>query len=130
MLRKDRVGKKGGSVLLYIANFIKVRELQQEEPSAYNEYIICELDIAGNVFKVVVCYKPPNSKCEEDKSLFNLIKHVSNGNIIIMGDMNFPNINWHDHTAKGNGKKFLKIVDDCFLQQMILEKLVGKIHWI
>jgi exonuclease III len=106
IFRRDRVGKRGGGVLLYVANSIKSKERKIDETADFKEYINCEIEISGNKFKLVLCYRPPNSNLKEDKSLIELIKNNCTGNIVIMGDMNFPNINWKDHTAKGSGKSF------------------------
>ena len=126
IFRRDRKGKRGGGVLLYIANHINAKEVKTDVSAVFKEYIFCEIELSGNKFKLALCYRPPNTTLEEDKCIKELIKNNCKGNIVIMGDMNYPNINWKEHIAKGSGKKFLKTIDDCFLQQMVLEKTCGE----
>ena len=66
-------------------------------------------------------FQTPYSTSVTDSALGRLVKEVSKGNVIIMGDLNYANINWKEHSAKGSGKKFLKIVDNCFLEQLVGE---------
>jgi hypothetical protein len=39
LLRRDRISKRGGGVLLYIANFIKVKELKTEETAVFKNIL-------------------------------------------------------------------------------------------
>ena len=43
MFRKDRMGRRGGGVLLYIKENIPVYEVQLSEEADYNEAIWCKL---------------------------------------------------------------------------------------
>jgi len=41
--------------------------------------------------------------------------------IIIVGDFNYPRIDWWSLKADNTGQKFLKLVLDCFLEQQVQE---------
>ena len=41
--------------------------------------------------------------------------------IIIVGDFNYPGIDWCSLKADNTGQKFLKLVLDCFLEQQVQE---------
>ena len=46
--------------------------------------------------------------------MFNVINHISNKHVLIMGDFSYRGINWTDRTCDKNSEQFLDIVDDCF----------------
>ena len=39
--------------------------------------------------------------------------------ILIMGDFNYPDINWLSLTADNKGNKFIKLILDCYLEQQV-----------
>jgi len=51
--------------------------------------------------------------------MFGSIKLACDANrsVLIMGDFNYPDINWNTLRADTNGYKFLKLVTDCYLEQ-------------
>ena len=95
--RKDRsatrVGK-GGGVLLYVSN--ELRYVAVETLNAFKcESIWIELqdDYRANVI-VGVCYKCPLVSEQELKEIFNVIRNAGKSRCLIVGDFNYPNINW------------------------------------
>ena len=53
--------------------------------------------------------------------LFQDIEKHSTGDAIIMGDFNYPDINWVTGSSTGDGaSKFMELIQDCYLQQHAL----------
>ena len=75
----------------------------------------------GNVLTIGVCYKSPNAEDSEVNELMNIIKKVSNNMVLIMGDFNFPGMDWVTLKADATGSKFLDLTQDCYLTQHVLK---------
>jgi hypothetical protein len=56
--------------------------------------------VKGHSLTVGVCYKSPNAKCNEDEELFKVNKKAAEDKVLIMGDFNFPGINWDTLTSR------------------------------
>uniref|UniRef100_A0A8C4VEV2 Endonuclease/exonuclease/phosphatase domain-containing protein n=1 Tax=Gopherus evgoodei TaxID=1825980 RepID=A0A8C4VEV2_9SAUR len=57
-----------------------------------------------------VCYRPPGSDLDMDRDLFNVFKEVNtNGKCVIMGDFNFPDIDWR--TSKSITSQMSELID-------------------
>jgi len=92
----DDPNKRG--LLLYISSEIEASLV--DIPSAFSECLFVILKSYNNLSPVLVgnIYRSPNSSVENDDKLYNLFKYIDhNFNIpkLIMGDFNFPNINWY-----------------------------------
>ena len=46
--------------------------------------------------------------------------HLTSKQVALIGDFNFPDIDWHLCTSGSHGKEFLDLVSDCFLSQHVL----------
>ena len=122
MFRKDRIGRRGGGVLLYIKETIPAYEVQLKEEADCNEAIWCKLATGHTTVTIGVVYRCPNITKQNNEQLHNAISEVSKGNCIIMGDFNHGNIKWD--TLQGTGvedQTFLCIVQGNFLTQHVLE---------
>ena len=84
------------------------------------------VDISGsshcNSTVLVLVYRSPNSTNANDEKLLTLINTVSNkkGNLIIVGDFNYPSIcwkEWEDKRGHGAGGKFL----NCMRRNLLLQ---------
>ena len=66
-------------------------------------------------------YRPPNSQREIDEQLCKEITDNSKKNrVVIVGDFNFPNIDWDSHSIRGlDGEKFVKRIQGEFLIQYV-----------
>ena len=42
-------------------------------------------------------------------------------NLVLMGDFNYPNIQWGSRRTDKVGAKFLELIDDCYLHQHVTE---------
>ena len=76
MFRKDRIGRRGGGVLLYIKETIQAYEVQLQEEANCNEAIWCKL-VTGHrptTVTIGVVYRCPNITKQ----------NIKNKNIIII----------------------------------------------
>ena len=66
-------------------------------------------------------YRPPNSQRElEEQISREIADSCKKHKVVIVGDFNFPHINWDSHTVKGlDGVEFVKCVQENFLHQYI-----------
>jgi ribonucleases P/MRP protein subunit RPP40 len=122
LYRKDRIEVKsgrGGGVLLYIRS--NICSCACDDLNRYKaESIFCKI-ITGKAKElyVGVCYKSPSALDEELGQLYLAVKHVSQYHVLLMGDFNFPGIDWEHLDSDAQGSDFLTLVQDCFLFQHV-----------
>ena len=122
MFRKDRMGTRGGGVLLLIKDTIPAYEVQLQEEADYNEAIWCKLVTGHTTFTIGVVYRCPNITKQNNEKIHNAISEVSKGDCIIMGDFNHGNIKWDSlQSTAVEDQRFLCLVQDNFLTQHVLE---------
>ena len=114
MFRKDRIGRRGGGVILYIKESIQAYEIKLEKEAECEEAVWCNIVTGNSTLTVGLVYRSPNISTNE--KIQNAIKEVSKRDCIIMGDFN------HVRSIK----KFLNLVQDSFLTQHVLEPTRGE----
>ena len=121
MFRKDRMGKRGGGVLLYIKETIPAYEVQLQEEADCKEALWCNLVTGHTTVTIGVVYRCPNITIQNNEKIHNAISEVSKGDCIIMGDFNHGNIKWDSQQSTGVEDQKLCLVQDNFLTQHVLE---------
>ena len=127
---KNVKDNKGRGSIMYIHETLINKEIQLDENKVFSENIIVEIPLAGN--DKLVCaliYRRGKSSDENNQHLLELFKNLYKLNpshLLIMGDMNFPDIDWLNQRCKTNNQddihfKFLECVRDCFLFQHVTE---------
>jgi ribonuclease P/MRP protein subunit RPP40 len=124
--RKDRSQikhEKRGGVLLYVKNDIitcdcgDLNKIQAES-------IWCKIvDKTGKGTEIVVgvCYKRPAAEAKEIEELFKVLQMAAKGEVLIMGDFNYPGINWETFESNNHGQAFRDLVMENFLIQHVRE---------
>ena len=79
MFRKDRMGRRGGGVLLYIKETIPAYEVQLQEEADCNEAIWCKLVTGHTTVTIGVVYRCPNITKQNYEKIHNAISEVSKG---------------------------------------------------
>ncbi|KAG6931740.1 hypothetical protein G0U57_001044 [Chelydra serpentina] len=129
LFRKDRQGRKGGGVALYVREQYDCSELQYETAEK-PESLWIKLRSVSNKGNVVVgvCYRPPDQGDEVDEAFFQQLTEVTRSQaLVLMGDFNHPDICWESNTAvHRQSRKFLESVGDNFLVQVLEEPTRGK----
>jgi len=122
LFRKDRseirVGK-GGGVLLYVSN--ELRCVAVEKLNAFKcESMWIELDDDSRANVIVgVCYKSPIVSEHELKEMFSAIRHAAKSRCLIVGDFNYPNIDWDSWECSKDDDEFVDLIQDNFLFQHV-----------
>ena len=101
MFRKDRMGRRGGGVLLYIKDTIPAYEVQLQEEADCNEAIWCKLVTGHTTVTIGVLYRCPNITKQNNEQIHNDIREVSKEECIIMGGFNHGNIKWDTQQSTG-----------------------------
>ena len=102
MFRKDRIGRRGGGVLLYIKDTIPAYEVQLQEEADCNDAIWCNLVTGHTTVIIGVVYSCPNINKQNNEKIHNAINEVSKGDCIIMWDFNHGNIKWDTLQSTGD----------------------------
>lgn len=122
MFRKDRnlvKDGRGGGVLMYVRNSLNVLPVNDLN-SLNNESVWCKiLDCDRKETLVGVVYRSPNCDAVETESIISMLKSLTSQSVVVMGDFNFPNIDWENLKADKNGELFLDMVMDNFWFQHV-----------
>ena len=94
MFRKDRLGRRGGGVILYIKEFILAYEIKLEKEAECEEAVWCNVFTGNSTLTVELVYRSPNISIEKNEKIHNAIKEVNKRDCVIMGDFNYGHIQW------------------------------------
>jgi len=124
VFRRDRKfdkGKtRGGGVLLYVREDLKVHEIDHGESNCEALFVSIKILGLGNLI-VGVCYRSPTAGREEFESLRSVIRKQTIEAAVIMGDFNYGGINWQTWEATAEEGEFVEMLKDCFLTQHVME---------
>ena len=127
MFRRDRIGRRGGGVILYVKEFIQAYEIKLESEADYDEAVWCKIVSGNSKLTIGLVYRSPNINEADNTKIQNAIKEVSKGECIIVGDCNHGHIQWKSLESKGgDDQQFLFLIQECFLTQHVLEPTRGE----
>ncbi|CAM5095768.1 unnamed protein product [Natator depressus] len=129
LFRKDRQGRKGGGVALYVREQYDGSELRYETTEKPDSLWVKFKSVSNKGDVVVgVCYRPPDQEDEVDEAFFRQLMEVTTLQaLVLMGDFNHPDICWESNTAVHRQcRKFLENVGDNFLVQVLEEPTRGR----
>ncbi|TRZ10274.1 hypothetical protein HGM15179_016833 [Zosterops borbonicus] len=119
LFRRDREGRRGGGVALYIKVFDSIG-IEINEDGV--ECLLVRAKGRANNADILlgVCYRPPNQEEEVDNLFYKQLETFSGSSApVLVGDFNLPDICWELNTAeKRQSRKFLEGMDDNFLSQL------------
>ncbi|XP_035169883.1 uncharacterized protein LOC118159406, partial [Oxyura jamaicensis] len=123
LFRRDRRGRRGGGVALYVRKWIDCEELCLRNSHDQVESLWVKIkDLSSKVYLVVgVCYRPPDQGESVDEAFLLQLQELSCSQaLILMEDFNHPDICWGSGTAGSRqSRRFLEFVEDNFLVQVI-----------
>lgn len=122
LFRRDRLNRRGGGVALYVKENLDVHEITE-----MGHVLPCEdiwVRLIGKQetgLNIGVCYRPPASDNTLNELLFTRIRQsCSGGKTLVMGDFNYPAIDWDLVKAQGKEEEaFLDAINDSFLLQYV-----------
>ena len=128
-LRRDRTDTMngiGGGLLVYVKDNLIIKSVPVD--NNFNMFtrfeIISKESKDDGRFKtkpnltVTLVYRPPRARIQNTQELCKLFKN-SGENSILIGDFNFPTINWSDLTSDRNCETFLQCVLDNNFEQLV-----------
>lgn len=118
-------GNSSRGTAIYLSDKLKGTEVKLE--TNFKESIWVNVKLTGADKLLIGCiYKSPNSDTNNLEALNELLVEVSNlkhvyTHLLILGDFNFPKIDWNTHTAKGDkaSEQFIESVRDGYLYQHV-----------
>ena len=78
---------------------------QEDVPPDFNQGVTVKVKCGSEDVAVHVIYRSPNSTRINDASLNNWIRSM-NGISVLIGDLNYPDIDWLSGTAGSRGREF------------------------
>ena len=127
MFRRDRIGRRGGGVILYVKESIQAYEIKLESEADYDEAVRCKIVSGNSTLTIGLVYRNPNINEEDNTKIQNAIKEVSKGECIIIGNFNHGHIQWKSlESTGGEEQQFLFLIQESFLTQHMLEPTRGK----
>ncbi len=115
----------GRGICVYCKPDMKFRII--DNPTGFNEVVICEFNGPKSSFRLLTCYRSPNSSLENDSKLLDLVEHMTNtpiSDLLVVGDFNYPNIDWNLkmlNTPSISASSFLDKINDLYLEQIVAE---------
>ena len=113
-------------VVIYTKKILNAVSINIMKNNSVKEHVCCKMVLQDNFQLHVICiYRSPNSTDENNDKINNLIDVATNlkGDILIMGDFNYPKLNWQNITTPHNSNhcasKFLENIQNCFLHQVV-----------
>ena len=114
----------GRGLLIYVKDCYTFSQVSTNIP--FSEHMLVQLVLNSKTINILVIYRSPNSSEVNNNELISLINntyHLNSDELIILGDFNYPSINWntlstdkHPHSAEYS---ILKCVLDNSLLQYV-----------
>ncbi|KAJ7411268.1 adaptin ear-binding coat-associated protein 1 [Pitangus sulphuratus] len=123
LFRRDRQGRRGGGVALYVRETLDSVELEVRNNKIECQWIKLRRKANKADILVGVCYTPPNQDDEDDELFFKQLADVSKSpTLVLVGDFNLLDVCWELHTVeKRQSRRFLECIEDNFLLQLVNE---------
>lgn len=118
----QRQGRIGGGVMLYIKNKYVVSEVTEIKQNDEVESLWVDIRLNRRKIRIGIFYRSPNSNREIDLGIVNEINRGSVKDAILLGDFNFPNIDWElMEGADPCSRMLLDCIRENFLTQLVRE---------
>lgn len=124
--RDDADKQRGGGVAIYVHNDLNCVHREEIFEEKFPETIWCNISCNGRKTLVGVCYRAPDSVQINDEALYSLIDRVSKEEVVIMGDLNFSELDWGRPESIGDSHPFIECMSNNFLTQLVDEPTRGK----
>ena len=130
VFRNDRCGSRGGGVLLYVHKSLMCTPSEKLKAVRMDESLWYLVSLSKNTTLLIgLIYRSPTSVESNNSKLLEIFQIISqqysHTQLLLMGDFNFPDINWVDSHCSSSSTslsaKFLDVIQDSFLTQHVEE---------
>jgi len=123
LFRRDRRGKTGNGVALYVRDCFDCTELDGCDDKVECLWVKMRGKANKADILLVVCYRPPNQDEEVDEVFYKRLAESSLLlPLVLVGDFNLLDICWKYNTVERiQSRRFLEYVEDNFLTQLVRE---------
>jgi len=119
LFRRDRWGKRGGGIALYIKKSIECEELSLKNSHEQVESLWVRIRDRGEKGNLVMgaYYRLPDQGEPADEAFFCQLQEASHlQSLVLLWDYNHPNICWKSSTMRGRqSRRFLECTENDFL---------------
>ena len=117
--RSDTSNGIGGGIIVYIKSDLTILPNDKTEVN-FNQFLSFRIQQQNkdSPTDIYVIYRSPNSNESNDMELCRLVSNLESDSVLI-GDFNYPRINWTNMTADKKSKLFLDTVQDKLLYQYV-----------
>ena len=103
MFRRDRIGRRGGEVILYVKESIQAYEIKLEREADCGEAVWCNTVTGNLTITIGLVYLSPKTDEEDNTKIQSAIKDMSKGECIIMGNFNHRRTMEISRAYRGSG---------------------------
>lgn len=115
--RTDTTNGIGGGLIVYVKHGITI--LQTDNINTFNQF--CQFKVLSDNnqdLNITLVYRSPNSPNINNSELCELISSLGKNNLII-GDFNYPSIDWANNSCDNKCRPFVDALSERFLHQII-----------
>ena len=116
--RNDTERGRGGGILVFTSRNIHV--CKNNVNTEFNQYVSLRMKCRNEEINIHAIYRSPNSKKENDDELCKWVENM-NGTNIIIGDLNYPDIDCENGTSGSRGRDFFEATTGRFMEQHVQE---------
>ena len=118
--RKDTMGGRGGGIVVYTRG---IHAWNEEVTTSFTQCAHAKLKNEEHEMNLYIVYRSPNSTRENDIKLCEWIRSMpDNQERVIMGDLNYPGIDWENGASDARGRAFYETCMDAFLVQHVSDE--------
>jgi hypothetical protein len=118
-------------IIIWIKNGLEAVEASIDVSGLFEEALRLDVSLKGEEHMLCGCiYRSPHSTTANSELLNETIRRVGDlkfSHVLIVGDFNYPGIDWENHNSGLHPEPFLTSCDDAFLHQHILEPTRGRL---
>ena len=116
--RKDTDRGRGGGIIVYAKKEIDI--WNTEVKTQFHQCVTVKVKKGSEDVNINVIYRSPNSKKANDDDLSKWITEIR-GPSLLIGDFNFPDVDWESGIAGSKGRGFFEATSEAFFDQHVSE---------
>ena len=116
--RNDTDRGRGGGIIIYAKKNIDI--MAEDKKTNFNQCSTVKINARGEDVRIHVIYRSPNSAKSNDEDLCRWMREMRGQNVLI-GDFNFPDIDWSAGTAGSRSRNFYDTATEMCMEQCVTE---------